>query len=43
MESKDELREIDIKNCTFYYFDDILKAWDRDTDFSDVLLVEKLY
>ena len=29
MESKDELKEIDIKNCTCYYFDAILtkKFW----------------
>ena len=26
MESKDELKEIDIKNRTCYYFDDIMKA-----------------
>ena len=28
-----------------YYFDDIMRAWDRDVDidFSDVLLDEKLY
>ena len=25
MESKDELKEIDIKNCMCYYFDDIIK------------------
>ena len=31
MENKDELKEIDIKN------------WDRDIDFSDNLLDEKLY
>ena len=24
MESKDELKEIDIKNRTFFYFDDIM-------------------
>ena len=28
MESNDELKEIDIKNCTCYYFDDILRAVD---------------
>ena len=45
MESKDELKEIDIKNRTCYYFDDIMRAWDVDidTDFSGVLLDEKLY
>ena len=25
MASNDELKEIDIKNCTSYYFDDIIK------------------
>ena len=43
MESKDELKEIDVKNCTCYYFDDIIRFWDRDIDFSDILLDEKLY
>ena len=41
MESKDELKEIDIKDRTCYYFDDIM--WVRDIDFSDVLLTEKSY
>ena len=41
MESKDELKEIDIKNRTCYYFDDIIK--DVDIYFSDILLDEKLY
>ena len=35
---KDELREIDIKNPTCYYFDDVKRG--RDIDFSDVLLEE---
>ena len=26
MKSKDELKEIDIKTCTCYYFDDITRA-----------------
>ena len=45
MESKDELKKIDIKNLTCYYFDDIMRTWDIDidTDFSNVLLYEKLY
>ena len=43
MESKDELKEIDIKNCTCYYFDDTMRVWDRDIRFSDILLDEKLY
>ena len=25
MVSKNELKEIDIKNCMYYYFDDIIK------------------
>ena len=41
MESKNELKEIDIKNCTRYYFDDIIKA--IDINFNDILLDEKLY
>ena len=43
MESKDELKEIDIKNLTCYYFDDIMGAWDIDfdTDLSDILLDDK--
>ena len=41
MESKDELKEIDIKNRMCYYFDDIIN--DVDIYFSDVLLDEKLY
>ena len=43
MESKDELKEVDIKNCTCYYFDDIMRVRDRDIDFSDILLDEILY
>ena len=45
MENKDELKEVDIKNSTCYYFDDIMRAWDTDidTDFSAVLLDENLY
>ena len=43
MASKDELKEIDIKNRTCYYFDDIIRFWDRDIDFIDILLDEKLY
>ena len=45
MERKDELKEIDIKNRTCYYFNDIMRAWDIDidTDFSDILLDKKLY
>ena len=45
MESKDELKEIDIKNRTCYYFDDIILVMDTDSDFdfNDILLDEKLY
>ena len=41
MASKDELREIDIENCSCYYTDDIIK--DIDINFCDILLDEKLY
>ena len=41
MEHEDELKEIDIKNRTCYYFDDIMRV--LDIDFSDVLLGEKSY
>ena len=43
MESQNELKEIDIKNRMCYYFDDTIRFWDRDIDFSNVLLNEKLY
>ena len=36
MENKDELKEIDIKNCTLFYFDDIM--WDLDINFGNILL-----
>ena len=39
MESKDELKEINIKNRTCCYFDDITRG--IDTDFSDILLTEE--
>ena len=41
MESKNELKEIDMKNRACYYFDDINK--DININFSDILLDEKLY
>ena len=41
MESKNELKEIDIKNCTCYYFDGIVKA--IDINFNYTLLDEKSY
>ena len=37
MESKDELKEIDIKNLACYYFDDIIR------DFDNTLLDKKIY
>ena len=42
MKSKDKLKEVDIKNRTCYYFDDIIGVMDRDSDFdfSDILLDE---
>ena len=40
MESKDELKETDVKNCTCYYFDDIM--WDLDIDLDNTSLDEKL-
>ena len=36
MESKDELKELGIKNCTCYYFDDIIR--NLDIDFDNILL-----
>ena len=41
MVSKNELKEIDIKNCMYYYFDDIMKA--RDIYSKNTLLDEKIY
>ena len=32
MESNDQLKETDIKNRTFYYFDDIIKIEDFDPE-----------
>ena len=32
MENKDELKEIDIKNCVCYYFYDVVKIQDFDLD-----------
>ena len=39
MESNDKLKEIDIKNCTCYYFDDIIKT--EDFDFDNILFNKK--
>ena len=41
MESKDELKETDIKNRTCYCFDDITRV--IDIDFNDILLNKKSY
>ena len=43
MKSKDELKEIDFKNRMFYYVNDIIRFWDRDLEFSDILLNQKSY
>ena len=43
MEREDKLKEIDIKNPTCYYFDDIIRFWDRDIDFNYILLSKTLY
>ena len=42
MESKDELKEIGIKNCTCYYFDNIIRVWDANVYSNDISLDEKL-
>ena len=39
METDDKLKESDIKNLTFYYFDGIIKV--KDFDFSNILKDEK--
>ena len=41
MESNDKLKEIDIKNCTCYYFDDITKIQGFEID--NILIDEKSY
>ena len=43
MESKNELKEIDIKNRLCYCFDDIIRFCDKDIEFSDILLAKKSY
>ena len=43
MERKDELKEINIDNRTYYYFGDIIRFWDRDIEFRDIILEEKSY
>ena len=39
MESNDELKEIDIKNCTCYYFYDVIKI--VDFNLNNFLIYEK--
>ena len=39
--SKEELKKNDIKNCTCYYFDDIITYRDFNTD--NILLKQKFY
>ena len=41
MESKDELKEIDIKNRTCYYFDDIIRF--RNFVYNNISLDEKTF
>ena len=41
MKSKNESKEIDIKNLVCYYFDDIING--TKTDFSNILLDKRLY
>ena len=41
MESKDKLKEVNIKNRTCCYFEEIIT--DRDINFDNILLDEKLY
>ena len=41
MESKDELKEIDVRNCMCYYLDDIMKV--TVIDFKDILFYKKSY
>ena len=39
MDSKDELKKIDVENRTFYYFDDIMTI--EDIYYSEIFSVEK--
>ena len=41
MESKNELTEINVKNCAYYYFDDIING--MGINFIDILLDKNLY
>ena len=41
MESKNKLKEMDIKNRTYYCLDDVMTV--KDIDFRDILSDEKSY
>ena len=41
MESKDQCQKFNIKNCTCFYFDDMVKV--VDIDFDKISLDEKSY
>ena len=41
MKSKNELKEIDVKNCACCYFDDIING--TNINFSNILSDKKLY
>ena len=43
MESKGELKDIELKNRTCYHFDEIIRFWYRDINFADILSDEILY
>ena len=40
MESNNELKEIDIKNCMWYHFNDIIKI--AGLDFNNILIDENI-
>ena len=39
--SNDKLKEINIKNCTCYYFDDVIKI--EDFNFDNIFIDERSY
>ena len=41
MKSKNEFKKVNVKNCAFYYFDDIMEIEDINVD--NILLDEKSY
>ena len=41
MESNDKLKETEIKNCRYYYFNNIIEI--EDFDFDNISLDEKLH